>query len=355
LKFRVFGVDLADRRGIDHVDKPDFHDVVLFLKHWCAICRILALKRPNLVYLAISQTSVGFMRDSIFMLAAILGRRRVVIHLHGANLRAWYTKQPKVLKQYARALIGKAAGAIVLGESLRHNFAPFIDSDKIFVVPNGIEIPDAAKNLSDHDQATRNHPPRYRILHLSTLLRQKGALAFIEAIPKVVAKRQDVEFILAGPWANKQDQQWALDFIKRADVGQFVTFTGQVHGEAKFTILRSCDLFAFPGIQQEGQPLVVIEAMAVGLPVLFTNRGCLRETVVEGETGMEIAIDDPQDLADKILWMLDHPVEMKKMGAAGRARYESCFTLERYSQKMLSVLSAIAEENYSAVLAHTTR
>jgi glycosyltransferase involved in cell wall biosynthesis len=170
-------------------------------------------------------------------------------------------------------------------------------------------------------------------------MRQKGALVFIEAIPKVIEKRQDVEFILAGPWANKDDQKQAEAFIKKAGIEGFILFTGPVNGALKFELLRSCDLFVFPGIQQEGQPLVVLEAMAAGLPVLFTNRGCLRETVVEGETGFEIATGDSVDLANKILMMLACPERMRKIGAAGRKRFESAYTVSTHVKRLKEAIS----------------
>jgi glycosyltransferase involved in cell wall biosynthesis len=179
----------------------------------------------------------------------------------------------------------------------------------------------------------------YRVVHMSTLMRQKGALVFIEAIPRVIALRRDVEFILVGPWANDADKKWAEDFIKETGIGDHVRFTGPLTGKAKFDLLRSCDLFVFPGIQQEGQPLVVLEAMAVGLPVLFSARGCLRETVIEGLTGKEIKVNDPSDLAIKILWLLDHPDEMKRMGLNSKTRHENMYSIGHHIEALTQTLT----------------
>jgi glycosyltransferase involved in cell wall biosynthesis len=90
----------------------------------------------------------------------------------------------------------------------------------------------------------------------------------------------------------------------------------------------------FPGVQQEGQPLVVLEAMASGLPVLFTNRGCLRDTVIEGECGLEVRCNDSLHLADRLLWCLDHPQETERMGRNARERFERFYTHERFIRRM---------------------
>jgi glycosyltransferase involved in cell wall biosynthesis len=109
-------------------------------------------------------------------------------------------------------------------------------------------------------------------------------------------------------------------------------------------LFDSSDLFVFPGVQQEGQPLVVIEAMAAGMPVIFTNRGCLRDTVVDGITGFEVPIGDAHQLAERILWCLGHPEQMKSMGTRSRKRYDTLYTKEQHIRRMIDVLTVSARE-----------
>ena len=120
--------------------------------------------------------------------------------------------------------------------------------------------------------------------------------------------------------------------------------TGQVEGGQKRTLLESAHIFVFPGVQQEGQPLVVLEAMAAGLPVIFTDRGCLRETVGEGEAGLCVKINDPQDLANQIVWLIDHPERLYEMGQAGRQRYEQLFTKEKHIAAMIEVFTSVSSQ-----------
>ncbi|MCA9474126.1 MAG: glycosyltransferase, partial [Nitrospira sp.] len=86
------------------------------------------------------------------------------------------------------------------------------------------------------------------------------------------------------------------------------------------------------------------EAMAAGLPVLFTDRGCLKDTVGEGEAGFEVRIDDPQHLADRLLWLLDHPEEMRVMGDNARKRFEAFYTAGRFVANMTQVLTRVTGE-----------
>jgi glycosyltransferase involved in cell wall biosynthesis len=238
-----------------------------------------------------------------------------------------------------KAVLRCVTRAIVLGESLKHQFKGLIDDKRIAVVSNGIDWLSA--NVSHNVPRSGS---RFRILHLSTLSHLKGALVFLQAVPFVVHQRKDVEFVFAGPWSHAEDEQWADSFIRQQRLETYVLFSGQVDGAQKRTLFDSADIFVFPGVQQEGQPLVVLEAMAAGLPVIFTNRGCLRDTVPDGEAGLEVPVGDPRQLADRILWLLDHPEDIKKMGARARKRYEALYTKERHIQRMIDVFSSSCTE-----------
>lgn len=339
-QFRICHVELADRRGIHHVDKPDFHDVLLFLRQWFRLLRFLIRERPFLVYLALSQSTIGFLRDSLFIWPSYMCGAKVLVHLHGGNFKGWFKTQNWFMQAYVKAVMQRVDHAIVLGECLRNLFAGLVGQQRISVVPNGIDWPEH-KSCAPAFNKTR----RYRVLHLSTLNRLKGALVLIHSIPLIIKVRQDIEIVLAGPWSHIDDERDAHSFIEEHRLAEFVSFTGPITtAEHKCGLYESADLFVFPGVQQEGQPLVVLEAMAAGLPVIFTNRGCLRETVIDGETGLETACNDPQHLADRILWSLDHPAEMKAMGVKARHRYNTLFTKDLFVLNMTQVFSRVAGE-----------
>ncbi len=338
-RFSISHLDLADRRGIQHVNKPDLHDAILFTRQWIKLVRMLIRICPAVSYLVLSQSTIGFIRDSLLIWPAYLRGSHIVLHLHGGNFQEWFLGRSWLMKIYVKAVLRCVTRAIVLGESLKPQFEGLIDDKRIAVVSNGIDWSSA--NVSQNIPRSGS---RFRLLHLSTLSHLKGALVFLQAVPFVVHHRKDVEFVFAGPWSHVEDEQWAKNFICQQKLETWVSFTGQVDGTQKKALFDSADIFVFPGVQQEGQPLVVLEAMAAGLPVIFTNRGCLRDTVPDGEAGLEVPVGDPRQLADRILWLLDHPEDMKKMGARARKRYEVLYTKERHIQRMIDVFSSSCTE-----------
>ncbi|MDF0666488.1 MAG: glycosyltransferase family 4 protein [Nitrospira sp.] len=338
-QFDVYHLDLADRRGIQHVNKPDLHDVLLFVRQWVKLVDVLIRSWPTVSYLVLSQSTIGFLRDSLLIWPAYLCGSHIVVHLHGGHFREWFLGRSWFMKAYVKTVLRRVTRAIVLGEPLKDQFAGLIDEKRIAVVPNGIDWSSTA--------VCQNVPrsgSRFRILHLSTLSHLKGALVFLQAVPFVLHQRKDVEFIFAGPWSHAEDKVWADEFIRHEGIEAYLAFSGQVNVAEKLALFDSADIFVFPGVQQEGQPLVVIEAMAAGVPVIFTDRGCLRDTVPDGEVGLEVPIGDPRQLADRILWLLDHPEAIKAMGVRARKRYEALYTKERHIERMIDVFSLSCKE-----------
>jgi glycosyltransferase involved in cell wall biosynthesis len=335
-EFSLAHLDISDRRGIQHVNQPDLHDVVLFIRQWVHLLALLVRRRPHLIHLPISQTSVGFFRDSAFIWPVYLAGGRVVLHLHGGNFRAWYEACGAGMKAYVRFVINRASRMVVLGESLKGLFQGLVPSERVAVVPNGIDWPATAP--CERNAARKR---RYRVLYVGTLNRYKGAVALLAAVPFVEAARQDIEFAFAGPWSDARDRVAAEAFVAERGIAEAVSFVGLVSGDQKRAAFESADLFVFPGLQQEGQPLVVIEAMAAGLPVLFTDRGCIRETVADA--GIEVPRDDPRGLADRIIWLFDHPEQMRHMAAAARQRYERFFTEKCFIDRMRAIFVGVAK------------
>jgi len=94
-------------------------------------------------------------------------------------------------------------------------------------------------------------------------------------------------------------------------------------------VLASLDVFAFPSLY-EGLCLAVLEAQAAGVPVVATAVGGIKETVVQGETGLLVPTRDPEALASAIRRLLEHPDEAARLAAEARGR-----ALERYSEERM--------------------
>ena len=104
--------------------------------------------------------------------------------------------------------------------------------------------------------------------------------------------------------------------------------------------LRGFDVFVLPS-RFEGFPLTVIEAMLAELPVVASDVGSVREAVLDGDTGLLVAPEDPEALARAVGALLADPARRRAMGQQGRRRALERFTVEAMARRFESLYDEI--------------
>ncbi|MBK7947565.1 MAG: glycosyltransferase [Deltaproteobacteria bacterium] len=101
-------------------------------------------------------------------------------------------------------------------------------------------------------------------------------------------------------------------------------------------LLEAADVFVQPS-RSEGLPLAVLEAMAAGLPVVATRVGGMGEAVVDGETGMLVGAERPDELARALRSLLEDDALRRRMGIEARARAEAEFSVETMARRYVEL------------------
>jgi glycosyltransferase involved in cell wall biosynthesis len=99
-------------------------------------------------------------------------------------------------------------------------------------------------------------------------------------------------------------------------------------------VYAGADVFVFPTIN-DGFGLVVLEAMASGLPVIVTTNCCATDVVVDGENGFVVGIRDPSAIRDRIEVLLEDPIKRRHLGTKARETVLANFTMEHYEKRLL--------------------
>jgi glycosyltransferase involved in cell wall biosynthesis len=161
---------------------------------------------------------------------------------------------------------------------------------------------------------------------LGNVSRRKGTDVFVAAAERVRRQLPEVEFRIIGPCPEGPEHAWAEQLVARA------TENGVRHAvtDDPYSELADWDLLVLPS-RSEPFGLVLIEAMAMALPVVATRIDGPRE-IVTAETGLLVDVDDVEGLAGAIVELARDPERRERMGAAGRARVAETFTLERQAE-----------------------
>lgn len=173
-------------------------------------------------------------------------------------------------------------------------------------------------------------------LFIGRLLKEKGIFEFIEAIKIVKKKYPLTNFTILGeidtenPGALKNEQ---LDELIAEDIFQY---PGHVSNVIEW--IHQSSVFVLPSYR-EGLPRSTQEAMAVGRPVITTDVPGCRETVVEGVTGFLVPRWNSQALAEKMIYFIQHPEQINKMGYQARVYAEEYFDANKVNIKLLEILA----------------
>ena len=170
------------------------------------------------------------------------------------------------------------------------------------------------------------------LLFVGTVCEKKGVRQLIQAIPHVKQKHPKVVLNIVGrDWFDpKTGDSYIEDLKQRFSENELnnVNFVGPVgHGEIPGYLERA-QICVFPS-HMESFGIMVIEAMAVSKPVIFSNTGPGEELITHKKTGMLSDPHSPQDIAEKISYMLAHPDEANEMGKSARRDVLERFSIDK--------------------------
>lgn len=315
--------DLANRGRLS------LHNLWLAMKHTALAAWKLRRKDVAVVYVPIAQEFPALFRDMAFITIARLARRPVVLHLHGGMFCDFYSRQTPIRKWMIRATVGRATVGIVLTERLRPALECVMPAERVVCVANGVSRAPATIARVDN---------RVHVLFLSSLFPWKGTHLFIEAFARATEGRSDVVGTLAGTWPSAELRERTLAFADRLGIRDRLTFPGVVDRDEKRRLMSGADIFCFTSLVPEGQPLVILEAMAAGLPVVAFDWPGIADTVLEGETGVLLEDRSSDAVADALRVLVEDAAERRRLGEAGRARYELLYTQEAFGRRVIGVL-----------------
>ena len=334
-RFELLHLDTSDRRDIGNVGRFDFMNVWLAVRHGAEFLAKLVRDRPDVVYLPISPSYLGLVRDLEFLVPAAAAGATIVIHQRGGQMRERLRRADPVLRRTVRYVFDRVARVIVLGEHFRSDFTDLIEDRRIVVVHNGV---DPAPYLAWRGE--RGTGGLVRVLYMGILIESKGYRLLLEAARRLRDTHPRLVFQFAGELMTDDDRTFTERFVREHALAN-VQLLGVVSGAAKLDTLCGADIFAFPtAYPYEGHPTVIVEAMAAGLPVVSTRHVAIPETMTDGEDGFLVDTGDVDGLTAAIAKLADDPALRTRMGAHARATLQARLTLEHCVEQIAGVFDA---------------
>lgn len=228
----------------------------------------------------------------------------------------------------------------------------FINSDKVFVqnqddydmligmklLPENkaCRINGSGVNLENYPVSPLSQGNDF--LLVTRVVGTKGIQEYIDAAKIVKEKYPSASFHLVGP-RNEKDGSVDWEKFNTAVSRGTIIYHGETDDVISF--INKSRVFVFPSYYREGVPRAVLEAMSTGRPIITTNCPGCRETVEEGINGFLIEPRNRGMLADKMIWMIEHPEAVEKMGLESRRIAEEKFNIDNVNEYMLSTIGLL--------------
>jgi phosphatidylinositol alpha-1,6-mannosyltransferase len=195
-----------------------------------------------------------------------------------------------------------------------------VNPEKITVIENGVNTskfhpaPKDEKLLAKHNLVNKKV-----ILTVGRLVERKGVDKTILALPKIIQKIPDIHYLVVG---TGEFSETLKKLVAEQNLTNFVTFAGRVSEGDLVKYYQSCDLFIMPNREladhdTEGFGLVFLEANACKKPVIGGKAGGAVEAVKDGETGILVDGNNPDEIAAAVISLLNNPDLMSKMAQTG--------------------------------------
>lgn len=299
--------------------------VLRMLRYLAVAVRRVRQTRAKVAVVTPSFYGGPFLKDAVMILALRwLAGARVVAWVNMDPARLEIERRPGWYRSVARAVVGSVHGWVGSAPALLAQWPAFIPAERRSAIAYGIEGAPAA---------VRHARGRGSVVHvcfLSSLDEAKGWADLLEAADEVCAVDPSVEFDFYGDVGVGETEERIRDRFSGAAFSERIRWHGPVRGDAKWDALAAADLFCLPS-HTEQLPVVVLEAMSVGLPIVATRVGAVEDEVIAGEGGWLIGPRRPQELAAVLLDAISDRDRLDRFGRFNAERQRREFSVERFS------------------------
>jgi glycosyltransferase involved in cell wall biosynthesis len=306
-----------------------WHLFSLILQTW----GIAFVKRPNvLYYLPASANRTPVIRDIIYLSCVRWCFSKTVFHYHAGGLPQ-FLETIGMTGKMARRVYSNADLSIDVIETSPPTGSYFA-SKKNIVVRNGSPVNRTLRKRSD--------AAVYQALFVGVLNEGKGLKDIVETAKILSDRGIHMEFKIVGAWSSNEFETEIIDLLTGYKLTDSFVFTGSLSGDEKWQAYADADVFFFPShYEAETFGMVLVEAMAFGLPSVTTNWRGIPLVVEGGNCSILCDVRAPHQYADAIEELHTNDVKRASMRHAAGEHYDSNYTKEHFVTSMEAAFRGI--------------
>lgn len=246
-----------------------------------------------------SVVPTGFMASIVSKLM----HKPLFITAHGMDINNF--ENSRIFNYFIASSLNSSFKSIAVSEDLAKKMELMVkDKNKVFVLRNAV---DTGRFNPTRNKSIRNEfdikDEDILILFVGYLDEFKGIFELVNAFNKVIADNENIKLMMVGAGPKKEV---LLNTLKKMGIEKEVIFTGMVEHHKIHKYYQAADIFILPSYTEGGgPPLVVMEAMACGLPIIGTNVGGMPEGIKNEVNGFIVPSKNEKELVKKLMILIE--------------------------------------------------
>jgi glycosyltransferase involved in cell wall biosynthesis len=272
--------------------------------------------KPCSLYIILSGTKYGILRDVIMQLPAILFNKKLILHIHGFT--HYKTYKSSVLYKILFKILSKNSTLIVLCEKQKQKTALVMNRDSVV-------LHNCLSSQSTFEPKTRD-AKILKLCYISNISKGKGTIDLMRAI----SNNLNIELVIAGKFLDNE-----VEFNDIVEKSTNISYIGFADEKIKKELLKKSDIFCLPSKLEEGSPITIIEAMSYGLPILATDKGCIKDMI----DGIGYVLDNNYTALDILDGLSYIDSNYGILSVNSRARYDEVYSQKKFIEKLEKILN----------------
>jgi glycosyltransferase involved in cell wall biosynthesis len=297
---------------------------------------VLITKKIDLIYFTCSRSLLGAFKDVTLLLAARFRGIKAVNHLHGADFKNFYFRQPFVIRRLLDFSYKSVDTSVVLLVEMEDQFSMF-PKMKTKVINNfyppsleEVEISKSRGNVG--------------LVYLSNIIYSKGIFDLLDAFKYLKLGQIAIELKIAGGFLGdehmsaKEVESKFYDAIRDVDS---IEYLGLVRAHQKDRLLAQSDIMILPSFyRSEALPISIIEAMRASCAIITTDHNYLKE-FISSDNGVIVPVKEPLALSNAILSLCKDIEKLREVQNFNLAYAKDAHTLSSYQKSINSLLADV--------------
>jgi glycosyltransferase involved in cell wall biosynthesis len=316
---------------VSEIGKFSFRKIIRIIISYFTLIFKLISNKYNLCYIANTPTGIAFIKDSVYILICKLFCKKIILHQHGKGFSSY---KHKILYNFLYKICFSNVKVILLSWRLYPDISCFVNKNQVYICPNG--IPYTICNPPDFKP---NHNS-VRLLFLSNLIRTKGVFELLDACKVLLDRGYNFECFFVGAETKEISVKVFNEEINKRNLTEKVKYLGIASFERKNSFYENCDIFIFPTFN-DCFPLVLLEAMQHGLPIITTYEGAIPDIIEDNKNGLLCKSNDSQELAEKIELLIKNEQLRIILGNESQHDFNLKYKNEIFERNLLNIFSEI--------------